>query len=421
MGPTNVALVKYFQADHELREAKERLDAASKDVRVQERRVNDAAEKHRQSQQRLKESQAKAGALDVDLKSRDAHIEKLRTQQQNAKNNKEYQTFLIEINTQKVDRNKVEEEAMKLLESVERGNKELVELATQLEGERTKLAAMKEQIGGRLATLQAEIDAIKPKVDEAGKSVPPKAREAFDRLNDRLDGEAMSAIAKPDRRREEYVCTACNMDLVVDVYNKLHSRDELVFCPSCRRILYIPDDLPPEVAIKGKPAARKSDEVSSTPGAKAPKAPRATRIRKTGNAAVDELTRVLMKAQGESVRNAVTAGNDPIEFEVSLDGKRVGTFKGQNADNFARTARFCLQEAGIPGTLVLTEKGSKVSQETAASETAAEPVVPPPAVPAPDVPPAAAPAPEPASEAPPESSETSTDESAAHEQHGITT
>ena len=45
------------------------------------------------------------------------------------------------------------------------------------------------------------------------------------------------------------------MDLVIDVYNKLHSRDELVFCPSCRRILYIPDDLPPEVAIKGKPAS----------------------------------------------------------------------------------------------------------------------------------------------------------------------
>ncbi len=59
----------------------------------------------------------------------------------------------------------------------------------------------------------------------------------------------MSALAKPDRRREEYACSACNMDLVTDVYNKLHTRDELVFCPSCRRMLYIPDDLPIELAV----------------------------------------------------------------------------------------------------------------------------------------------------------------------------
>jgi hypothetical protein len=36
---------------------------------------------------------------------------------------------------------------------------------------------------------------------------------------------------------------------VTDVYNKLHSRDELVFCPSCHRILFIPDDLPVELAV----------------------------------------------------------------------------------------------------------------------------------------------------------------------------
>jgi hypothetical protein len=68
-------------------------------------------------------------------------------------------------------------------------------------------------------------------------------------LAEKFDGEAMSALTKPDRRREEYACTVCNMDLVTDVYNKLHSRDELSFCPSCHRILFIPDDLPIEMAV----------------------------------------------------------------------------------------------------------------------------------------------------------------------------
>jgi DNA-directed RNA polymerase subunit RPC12/RpoP len=66
----------------------------------------------------------------------------------------------------------------------------------------------------------------------------------------------MAAIARPNRRREEYICTSCNIDLVVDLYNRLHTRDELVFCPSCHRILYIPDDLPPDAAVNQKKAVK---------------------------------------------------------------------------------------------------------------------------------------------------------------------
>src|SRR5206468_2359771 len=115
MGPTNVALVKLFQADQKLREAQGRLDATTKDVRIQERRVKDLTDRIKATTAQLKEQQAHGHNLDLDLKTRDAHIEKLRTQQQQAKNNKEYQAFLVEINTGKVDRNKIEEDALKVL------------------------------------------------------------------------------------------------------------------------------------------------------------------------------------------------------------------------------------------------------------------------------------------------------------------
>src|SRR5438034_956387 len=84
----------------------------------EERRTNDLAERIKLTQTKLKEQQTRGATLDLDLKSRDAHIEKLRSQQQNAKNNKEYQAFLIEINTSKVDRAKVEEDALRTLEGI---------------------------------------------------------------------------------------------------------------------------------------------------------------------------------------------------------------------------------------------------------------------------------------------------------------
>src|SRR6478609_2213165 len=154
MGPTNIALVTYYRADQRVREAQSRLDAATKDVRIQERKVSDLTEKHKLASTKLRESQSKQGQLDLDLKTRDAHIEKLRTQQQNAKNNKEYQAFLVEINTEKVDRAKVEEDALKVMEEVEKQQTETKDLNALVESEKSKLEAMRTQITDKIQALQ---------------------------------------------------------------------------------------------------------------------------------------------------------------------------------------------------------------------------------------------------------------------------
>lgn len=267
MGPTNIALVKLFQADQALREAQGRLDAATKNVRIQERRTNDLQARLDAAETKLKQSQARASTLELDLKARDAHIEKLRNQQQNARNNKEYQALLIEINTQKLDRNKVEEQTMKALEEVERTNAEIKDLAAQREAEGKKLETMKAEIGEQIAKLQAEVDSLRPARDEAANAVPPRAINMFERLAERYDGEAMAAIARPHPKREEYVCTACNMDLVTDVYNRLHSRDDMIGCPSCGRLLYIPEDLTTEKAVNKKREPRERRPRKAPPAA----------------------------------------------------------------------------------------------------------------------------------------------------------
>jgi len=348
MGPTNIALVKLFRADQALREAQERLDAATKNVRIQERKVNDFAEKLKAAQTRHKELAAKAGALDVDVKSRDVHIEKLRTQQQIAKNNKEYQAFLIEINTSKVDRAKIEEDLLKLMEQGETAAKEVADLTTFVEAERAKLATMKTQMSDTVAQLQAEINSLKGPREEAAKSLPPKARDMFNRLSEHHDGEALSSIIKPDRRKEEYVCQACMMDLVTDVYNKLHTRDEMAFCPSCRRILYIPDDLPPELAVnkkKSSSASVPSDSSFPTAVATLREPPRAK----------GKLGELLAGAQGESVKMAVDADQKPLEFEVVIDGKAAGVYKGKSKENLERVIKFRLEEANLKHEFTLEE------------------------------------------------------------------
>ena len=346
MGPTNVALVKLFRADADLREAQNRLDEAGKNVRLQERRVADLEAKLKDAQARLKQQQSRAGQMDLDMRARDAHIEKLRTQQQTAKNNKEYQAFLVEINTAQVDRGKVEDEAVKLMGEVEKGTQEVAALNIALETERGKLATIKSQLAETIAKHQAEVDALKPARDAAQAALPPKVAEAFNRLADRYEGDALSPLSRPDRRREEYLCTACNMELAIDIYNKLHSRDEIVFCPSCRRILYIPEELTPEAAIPtatrtAMPRAKGKKGAAATDGNNAEPAPVAIEKRAKG-----DLGNLLARAQGESVQAAVVSGSNPVDCEVYIDNELAGYYKGRDPGHLERNIKYRLEEVG---------------------------------------------------------------------------
>jgi len=202
---------------------------------------------------------------------------------------------------------------------------------------------------------------MKPDRDAAAAALPPKVRDAFDRMADRYDGEAMAKLTRPDRRREEYSCDACNMELAIDVYNKLHSRDEVVFCPSCRRILYIPEDLTPENAIGAQRATRAGAAGATKTKAKKTKASAAGAGAAGAGGADDgddapavtiekrakgQLGQLLASAQGESVQAAVVSGSNPVECEVYLDNELAGYYKGRDPGHLERNVKYRLEQVG---------------------------------------------------------------------------
>jgi hypothetical protein len=372
MGPTNVALVKLFRADQALREAQGRLDEVSKNVRVQERKVNDLAERMKLAQTKLREQQARGGQLELEVKSREARIEKLRLQQQNAHNNKEYQVFLLEISTEKVDRGKIEDELLKVMQQIETAQGELKELTTQHDTENQKLGTMRAQIGQAVTTLQAEVDALKPARQEAAAAVSPRLLQTFERLAERYEGEALSALSKPHTRREEYLCSACMMDLVADVYNRLHSRDDLIACTSCGRLLYIPEDLPPEVAVNSRGKTQSPKEGSygaAAPSAKTKRAKAVDKLDPAERRAKGKLGQLLSGAQGESVKITLDAAEKPVECEVIVDGKSQGTYKGKSGEHLQRIIELRMEEAGMKRAVEVHEKPP--APETPAAEPAA--------------------------------------------------
>lgn len=351
MGPSNVALLKLYRADQALREAGAKLNAVTRDVRAQEARNTQLKTRLDAAQQRHKELQARNANNELELKARSEHIDKLRERQSSAVNNKEYQALLVEINTAKVDRAKLEEAAIKVMEQLETASNEVKTLSASHQTEDAKLAEMRAKVGDKAAEAQAEVDRLKPDREAAAKEIKPDVLANFDKLAERFEGEALAAIERPNPREEEYLCTGCNMSLVADVYNKLKTRDEPLACPTCRRYLYIPDSMSNEAATAKKTAGR-----APRAGGKADKSER-----KVTKLAAPEQTvpqskwsSLVTAAQGESVEGARDADHKPIDCKVEINGEEVGVYKGKTAEHLERVIRFRMEEAKMSADVKVT-------------------------------------------------------------------
>lgn len=280
MGPTTAALLRFFQADQAYVDARHKLDAATHNVRAQQAKVSQLKADYDAAHTLANTTEAKAREIEGDLKAREARIELLRDRQQNATNPKEYQALIVEITSQKLDKSKLEEQALSQMEKAETEKKAAEELKTKLEVETAKHKQMAGEIDQRVKELTGEVNALKGPRDELAKALPIGAKHAYERASDRYDGEAMAPIEKPDVRDQEYLCTGCNTYLVVDIYNRLKSsKDEIVTCPSCLRVLYVPAEMTPEIALSKK-SARGDAKPPKAPKVPKEKKPRAPRVKK---------------------------------------------------------------------------------------------------------------------------------------------
>lgn len=364
MGPTNQALLQLFEVDAKLRDAQERLEQATKDIRIQQIKINDASEKHKKASDTLKKSQSNAAMLEVEVKSRDLKIEHFRVQQQQARNDKEYKAFISQINTTKADRDKLEEHAVKTLDAVAKLTAEVAALGEHLVKEQAKLEEMQAQLSGKVSQLQAEIAEIEPVRKAAASSVPPKALQLFEKLSAHFGGPVMAPLVRIDPKIEEYHCSNCSMELIVDVYNRLKARDEVVQCTSCLRILYVPADMPP--VEKVAPKAPRSTKSSTA------KVVRSKRVSgPTTPATREDLIKALLtKAQGESVVSARDADQRPVECIVHVDGASYGEFKGRTPEHLLQCIKFVFDEAKQSGDVVVLKKPEASAGAAATDELA---------------------------------------------------
>lgn len=246
----NELLKELFLVDQQVRGLESRLTGARTHVNAQQIKINQLTEQHTTLDTRLKHVQVTESGFEKDATGFETRINELRDRMNNATTNKEYSAMLVEINTLKTEKAKVEEQAIELMGQVEQLKAEVAEVEAKI-AEQEKIKAHGEaELESRTAEVADQLEQLKQKRRVAAEAVPEQALGVFEKMADALDGEAMAPVEQEDPRRLEFNCGGCYMAIPMEQVNKLGSSDTLVQCTSCRCILYLSDELRGSLAGK---------------------------------------------------------------------------------------------------------------------------------------------------------------------------
>ncbi len=200
------------------------------------RRIETLASQQRQAldekRVQLKHLRARVAAREADLRAAEGEIDKLTTQLNTARTNKEYTTFQHEIAAKKADASRVEDDLLTMMsdaEELEGDARELERALAQLDKQQAEEA---KGVDKDVARVEGEIAALRKKRDASVGAVEPVLLEEYERIAAKKGASALAAVAGGS-------CQGCFMQLPPQICHTVRAGRQIVKCPSCARLLYM--------------------------------------------------------------------------------------------------------------------------------------------------------------------------------------
>jgi predicted nucleic acid-binding Zn-ribbon protein len=235
------ALLALFKIDRDLHLLQVGLDNVLKDQKQQEAKIAQLTKNLETQSTAHNKLQADANTRDMEMKTRQDHIEKMRATLNTTKTNKEYSAILVNISAEKAEVAKIEEALLEQMQQLETMAKGVSDVKAQIATEQQTLAKMQGELAEKVGGIKSQIQSMKARREEAAKNVPPEALREYERVSQKYPGDAMAPLEYDEGDLESVSCGSCYMGLNVEHLNALRGRDAIRRCNSCNRILYLPD------------------------------------------------------------------------------------------------------------------------------------------------------------------------------------
>ncbi|MFA5094615.1 MAG: C4-type zinc ribbon domain-containing protein [Candidatus Omnitrophota bacterium] len=183
-------------------------------------------------EEKTKANQVKRKQRELDLQAKEENIKKLQTQLYQLKTNKEYQSMQQEIEGQKADKSRIEDDILVLMEESEFLSKEMEKEKSLFTEADKHLGDDRKKIESEVTSLDNEIAALSTRRGELAALVDHKVLGHYDKVLSGRDGLAIVPV-------KNKACQGCFMNLPPQVINEIKMGDKIITCESCARILYI--------------------------------------------------------------------------------------------------------------------------------------------------------------------------------------
>jgi predicted nucleic acid-binding Zn-ribbon protein len=239
MGPVLNGLIKLQSVENRLRAAKSKLARCRRNVIIQENQIRSLTNGLEAKKEEIQLTKIQSDRLELELKDRDEQIARLRASLNTAKTNKEYAALLTQLNTTKADSSKNETQILELLKDIEADEAECEKIRNQRDEQKQKLEQTRKETELLATKYQAEIEEIQIEWDQVAQTIATGPLEIFKRVAETYDGEALAVIDQREGKTESYTCGGCFMGITAESVNMLMTKDDIIRCPNCTRILVL--------------------------------------------------------------------------------------------------------------------------------------------------------------------------------------
>jgi len=237
--------------DQQVRGLRTRLDSATRRLNLQNKKLDQLRQQQSELSDQFKHAQAEVATLDHTAADAEEREAKLREQMNSVRNNKEYSAMLVEVNSLKDEKGKLEDQALAKMAAADDLKQRLSEVKAKADSQAKLVDAAKAEVQSAQEEVGVQLTDATAKREAAANKIPADVLSTFERLADHYDGQTMGEIEEQDRRRREYTCNGCYMELPIERVNAAMVKpDELVTCPSCNRFLFIKQELKAEIGAK---------------------------------------------------------------------------------------------------------------------------------------------------------------------------
>jgi len=229
----SIEVLKRLQSlKSEINELKEYQERRKQDVQKKKTQIEDKGtlteKKHEEKLSRQKEIDGK----ELDLKTDEGEITKYNVQLNSIKTNKEYTALCTEIGSKKADMSVLEDEILNTMSKLESVNEEYNRLQEDLRREEESLKDLIASVDVDVKETDIEIEKVQNDQKKYIDALDEDSLKHYNRLSSIKGGKAVVAVI-------DNMCGGCSMKITAQTLNLLMGSNELVFCQSCSRILYL--------------------------------------------------------------------------------------------------------------------------------------------------------------------------------------